>query len=111
MAGIDAAVGEPKVSVVVPAVGAHVGVPPQVVEAVGVAATWIPEGSESVKFTPVSTIEFELARVKVSVDIPLIAMGLGENALVMEEGTGVAHPVNVTLSRLKSFPLEVALAP
>ena len=39
LAGIVAPVGEPKVRFVAPAVGAQVGVPPQVVVAVGVAAT------------------------------------------------------------------------
>jgi hypothetical protein len=111
LAGIVAPVGEPKVSDVAPDVGDHVGVPPHVVAAEGVAATCKPDGSESLKVRPVSAIEFELASVKVSVEIPLTAIGLGEKALVIAGGTGVAQPVKVTLSRLKSFPLDVALAP
>jgi len=39
LTGIVPPVGDPKVSTVDPAVGAQVGVPPQVVVAVGVAAT------------------------------------------------------------------------
>jgi hypothetical protein len=111
LAGIVAPVGDPKVSNVAPAVGAHVGVLPHVVAAEGVAATCKPDGSESLKITPVRAIEFELDSVKVNVETPLIAMELGEKALVIAGGTGVAQPVNVTLSRLKSFPLDVALAP
>ena len=56
-------------------------------------------------------IEFEFASVKVSMDVPLTAMELGKKALVIVGGVGVAQPVKVTLSRLKSFPLEVAFAP
>src|SRR5512135_861893 len=44
LAAMVAPVGLPKVSVVAPAMGAHVGVPAQVVLAAGVAATWTPLG-------------------------------------------------------------------
>ena len=56
-------------------------------------------------------MEFELESVKVSVEVPLIAMGLGRKALVIVGGVGVVQPVKVTLSKLISFPLEVAFAP
>ena len=111
LAGIVPPVGEPNVRVVAPAPGAQVGVPPQVVVAEGVEATCRPVGSESINVAPVSAIEFEFARVKVSVEVPLIAMGLGKKALVIVGGVGVAQPVKVTLSKLISFPLEVAFAP
>ena len=104
-------VGEPNVSAVVPAEGDQVGEPPHVVAAVGVLATCSPVGRVSVKVTPVRAMEFEFDRVKVSVDVPFTAIGSGENTFVIVGGTGVAHPVNITLSRLKSFPLEVAFAP
>ena len=110
-AGIEAPVGEPKVSEVAVPAGAQVGVPPQVVAAAGVAATCKPVGSASVKVMPVSAMEFELESVKVKVEIPLTAMGLVPKAWVMVGGTGVAQPVKVTLSRFRSFPLEVAFAP
>ena len=106
-----APVGEPNVRFVAAAAGAQVGVPPQVVTAEGVKATCRPVGSESVNVAPDSTIEFEFVRVKVSVEVPLIAMGLGEKAFVIVGGVGVEQPVKVTLSKLISFPLEVAFAP
>jgi len=111
LAGMVAPVGDPKVRVVAAAAGAQVGTPPQVVVAKGVEATCRPVGSESVNIAPVNAIEFEFARVNVSVEVPLIAIGLGEKALVIVGGVGVAQPVKVTLSKLISFPLEVAFAP
>lgn len=111
LAGMEAPVGDPKDKDVVPAPGAQVGVPPHVVVAEGVAATCNPDGSESVNMTPVNAIEFEFARVNVNVDVPLTAIGLGENALVIVGAVGVEQPVKVTLSKLMSFPLEVAFAP
>ena len=111
LAGMEAPVGKPKLREVAPEPGFHVGAPPHVVVAVGVAATCKPEGNASVKATPVRAMEFELERVKVNVEVPLTAMGLVPKALVMVGGTGVAQPVKVTLSALRSFPLEVALAP
>ena len=101
---MDAPVGEPKVSEVAVAAGAHVGVPPQVVVAVGVEATCKPVGNASVKVTPVRAMEFELESVKVNVEVPLTAMGLSEKALVMVGGVGVAQPVKVTLSTNMSEP-------
>jgi DnaJ-class molecular chaperone len=66
-----APVGLPNVSVVAAAAGDHVGVPPHVVAAAGVAATWTPEGSASVKVTPVrGAVVVGLFNVKVSVDVP-----------------------------------------
>ena len=110
-AGMVPPVGDPKVKEVALAAGAQVGDPPHVVEAEGVAATCRPVGRVSVNVTPVKAIEFELERVKVNVDMPFTAIGSGENALVIVGGTGVAQPVKFTLSRLRSFPLEVAFAP
>ena len=111
MADIVPPVGEPNVSAVAPAEGDQVGELPHVVAAAGVLATCNPVGIVSVKVTPVRAMELELERVKVNVEVPFTAIGSGENALVIVGGTGVAHPVKVTLSRLRSFPLDVALAP
>ena len=61
-----------------------------------------PEGKESVKVTPVKstpTSKFGLVSVKVSVETPLTATGLGEKALVICGGLGTAQPVTLTLSR------------
>ena len=99
LAGIVPPVGDPNVRAVAPAAGAQVGVPPQVVEAEGVVATCSPVGSESVNVTPVNGIEFEFARVKVRVEVPLTAIGFAVNALVIVGGLGIAQPVNVTSSR------------
>lgn len=98
--GIEAPVGEPKVSVVAPAVGAQVGVPPQVVAAAGVAATCKPVGSVSVNVTPVNALEaFGLDNVKVKVETPLIAMGFGAKAFVIVGGLSAGQPLKITLSR------------
>ena len=51
-AGIEAPVGEPKVSEVAAAAGAQVGVPPQVVAAAGVAATCNPVAGHSPRQNP-----------------------------------------------------------
>lgn len=99
LAGIVPPVGDPNVSAVAPAAGAQVGVPPQVVVADGVAATCRPEGSASVNVTPVSAMEFEFASVNVKVEVPLTAIGLDENALIIVGGLGIAQPVKVTSSR------------
>ena len=105
LTGIVPPVGDPKVSVVATAAGAQVGDPPQVVVAEGVAATCRPEGSESVNVTPLRiTRGLELASVKVKVEVPLTAMGFGENTLVIVGGLGTTHPVNVTSSRYMSEP-------
>lgn len=103
-AGMDAPVGDPKVRAAAAAAGAQVGVPPQVVDAEGVAATCKPEGSESVNVAPINAIEFEFESVKVSVDVPLIAMGLDEKVLVIVGGLGTAQPVKVTSSKYMSEP-------
>ena len=107
IAGIVAPVGEPKVRLVAPALGAQVGVPPQVVAADGVEATCSPEGSESVNVAPVNAMEFEFERVNVSVEIPLTAIGLGEKVFVTVGGFGMAQPVNITLSTNISEPEAV----
>ena len=99
LAGIVPPVGDPNVRAVAPAAGAQVGVPPQVVEAEGVEATCSPVGSESVNVTPVNAKEFEFPSVNVKVEVPLTAIGLDENALVIVGGFGIAQPVKVTSSR------------
>ena len=71
-----------------------------------------PLGRVSVKLTPVNaTPVFGFVTVNVSVDVAPMATGFGENALPIVAGVGVPHPVKVTLSKLISFPLEVAFAP
>ena len=71
-----------------------------------------PLGKVSVKLTPVkATPVFGLVSVNVNVEVAPAATGFGENALLIVAGPGVPHPVNVTLSKLISFPLEVAFAP
>ena len=82
LAGMLAPVVCPKLNVVVAAVGAHVGEPVQVVLAAGEPATCNPPGRVSVNFAPVSWTLLELVSVKVSVDVPLTAIGFGEKALV-----------------------------
>src|SRR6185369_10699765 len=110
-AGIVAPVGLPNVSVVAPAAGAHVGVPPHVVDAAGVAATWTPVGSASVKVTPVrGAVVVGLFKVKVSVDVPLTAIGLATNAFVMVGFAKVQTLVKVTLSR-RTVAALLPLAP
>ena len=99
LAGMVPPVGDPNVRVVAAAAGAQVGVPPQVVVAEGVEATCRPVGSESVNVAPVSAIEFEFGRVNVKVEVPLMAIGLGENAFVSVGGLGTAQPVNMTSSK------------
>ena len=108
LTGMEAPVGVPNVSVVAPAVGDHVGEPAQVVAAAGVEATSKPEGKVSEKLMPLkATVVFGLARVKVKVEVPLTATGLGEKALVMVGGLGTPQPVNVTLSTYISEPEAV----
>ena len=104
LAGIVPPAGEPNVRVVFPAAGDQVGLPPQVVAAEGVAATCRPEGKISLNVTSVRLTEFELDRVKVSVEVPLMAMEVGENFFVIAGGAGVAQPLKVTLSMKISEP-------
>src|SRR5438445_7224497 len=82
LAGMLAPVVCPKLNVVVPAVGAHVGEPVQVVLADGVAATCSPPGSVSVNFAPVSCAVLGLLSVNVSVEVPLTAIGFGAKDFV-----------------------------
>lgn len=87
-----------------------VNVPPHWVDEPEVTVR--PLGRVSVKLTPVNaTPVFGFVTVKVNVEVALMATGFGENALVRVAGVGVPHPVKMTLSKLISFPLEVALAP
>ena len=99
----------PPLNEIVPG-AAVVNVPPHCGEDPFVTVTLL--GRVSVKLMPVNaTPVFGFVTVKVSVDIAPIATGFGENALARVAGTGVPHPVKVTLSKLMSFPLEVAFAP
>lgn len=87
-----------------------VNVPPHWVDEPEVTVR--PLGRVSVKLTPVNaTPVFGFVTVKVNVEVAPMATGFGENALVRVAGVGVPHPVKMTLSKLMSFPLEVALAP
>ena len=104
LAGIIPLVGDPKIRLVAPADGAQVGVPPQVVLAEEAEATCRPEGSVSANATPFNAIEFGFVSVKTKAEVPLTAIGLEENVLVRVGGFGMAHPVNVTLSRNTSDP-------
>lgn len=71
-----------------------------------------PLGRVSVKLTPVkATPVFGFERVNVNVDVAPTETEFGENALLRVAGVGVPQPVKVTLSKLISFPLEVAFAP
>jgi len=99
LAGMVPPVGDPNVKIVAPTAGAHVGVPPHVVVAEGVAATCRPVGRVSVNVAPVNAVVFELDKVNVNVETPLTAIGLGEKTFVMVAGTGRGQPMNRTLSK------------
>ncbi len=77
-----------KVIEVAYATGAKVGEPQFAVVALGVAATFIPDGKVSLKATPVRTVEFPagLVRVKVRVLGALIRMVAGLKALLIVGG-------------------------
>jgi hypothetical protein len=98
LAGIVPPVGLPNVSVVAPAVGDQVGEPPQVVLALGVAATSSPLGRVSVNVTPVNCTLLGLLSVKVNIEVALTATVLGEKALVIVGCCAAPQPVNVMLS-------------
>ena len=71
-----------------------------------------PLGRVSVKLTPVkATPVLGFERVNINVEVAPTATGFGENILLMVAGVGVPQPVKVMLSKLISFPLEVAFAP
>src|SRR5689334_2219841 len=101
----------PKLNVVAPGVGAHVGEPEHVVLADGDPATCSPPGSVSVNFAPVSCTLLGLVSVSVSVDVALTAIGFGEKDLVSVGWAGVPQPVMAMLSRYRSAsaPLLPAL--
>lgn len=85
-------------------------VPPHCVEEA--VATVRPPGSVSVKAIPLRAIVvLGFVRVNVSVEVAPIATGFGEKALLMIGEEGAPQPVNVTLSRFRSAPLLVVLAP
>ena len=70
---------EPAVKETVPLPAVVVKVPPQVLEAFGVAATSVPVGKVSEKATPVrAVLAFGLVMVKVKVVTPPTAIGSGE---------------------------------
>jgi hypothetical protein len=87
-----------KFKVVALAAGDQVGGPVQVVDALGVEATFIPVGSASEKAPPVSAMKLGLVSVKVSTDVPPDAMEAGTNALPIVGYFGTPQPVNVTPS-------------
>ena len=85
-------------------------VPPHCVEEA--VATVSPLGSVSVKAMPLKAIvALGLVSVNVNVEVAPIATGFGEKALLMMGEEGAPQPVNVTLSRFRSAPLLVVLAP
>src|SRR4051794_14729096 len=86
-----------KLRLVAPAPGAHVGVPQPTDAAAGVEATVMPEGNESVKFTPVSGAGLGFGIVNVRLEVWPGLMVLGENALVI---------VNVAGSRIHPWRIE-----
>ena len=113
LAGTVPPVGLPNSRLVSPAAGAQVGGPPQVVLAAGVAATSTPAGNASVNVRPVKDTLFSLVIVKVSVEVPLIAIGSGEKDLVRAGGCGTPQPVMMILSMRRvalGFPLLRPLA-
>jgi len=85
-------------------------VPPHWVE--DVVATDSPLGNVSEKVIPLRAIVvFGLVRANVNVDVAPAATGLGENDLLRLGEEGAPQPVKVTLSRFRSAPLLVVLAP
>jgi hypothetical protein len=98
LAGMLAPVVCPKLTVVDPAAGAHVGEPVQVVLADGVPATCNPAGNVSVNFAPVSCTVFGLLNVKVSVEAPLTAIGFAEKDFASVGCAGAPQPLNEMLS-------------
>lgn len=104
LAAIVAPVGEPKKRVEELEVGDQVGVPVQVVEALGIAATVTPLGSVSEKFTPDTLMLLGFDKVKVSVETPLTATVAWLKVFVMVTGAGVLQPVKRMLSKKISAP-------
>ena len=83
---------------------APVNVPLHVLLALGVLATCTPAGSVSLTATPASAVPpFGLVMVKLSVEVPPIAMPVGENALLI-----VGGPTTVTLLLQELFPSLVS---
>jgi len=113
LAGIFAPVVCPKLRVVAPAIGAHVGAPVQVVLAFGVAATCKPDGSVSVNLAPVNWVVFGFVMVNVNVEVPPTTIGFVRKVFVMVGFWAVPQPVKVTSSIYKSEPglLFLAYAP
>jgi hypothetical protein len=78
-AGADAS--EPPLNCTLPLPAAAVTVPPQVVDAFGVAAIVIPLGKVSVRLIGESPVELKLWIVIVKVEVPPLMIVVGENAL------------------------------
>ena len=85
---LGASVPFEKVSVVSLAAGAKVGEPQLDVEYVAGLATFMPEGSGSVKLIPVMVVEVGLLIVKVRVDVPPAMVEAGEKAFENETVVG-----------------------
>src|SRR4028119_1863638 len=90
------------------ATGANVGEPQPVIETFGVNATSIPAGNGSVKATPVRAKPvLGFVRVNVRVLTPPMAMGFGENDLLIP---GAVPTMRISLPVLPVPPLvEVTL--
>ena len=108
---VDPAAGEavnvPPVRLMAPVPAVAVGDPPQVFTTLGEAATTRPEGSESLKPTPLRVLNvFGLTMVKVTVLLAFKATLVGLNALPMVGGATTAkdafdvlpEPANVSLA-------------
>lgn len=110
-AGTVAGVTVPKFSVV--PLFPQLGVPPQVVVKLGVAATCAPVGKLSTKEIPVKgdgrLLVFVI--VKVSVEAPFFAIGLGENDFVIVGGSGTPQPVMIISSSSAFAPGVPLLRP
>jgi hypothetical protein len=95
----------PPVKVSVVSVAAGVNVPPQVVLALGVAATSNPDGSASVNATPVrATVVFGLVMVNVSVEVPPIGIVAALNDLLIDTG-----PITVSVAVLLAAPAPLSV--
>ena len=111
--GIVPPVIVPNSRVVLPALGAHEGPPPQVVLALGEEATSTPLGKLSTNVRPVKDTLFSFVIVKVNVDVSFTAIGSGENDFEIPGGWGTPQPVKIMLSISRvafGFPLLRPLA-
>jgi hypothetical protein len=75
---------EPPLRLTLPPFAAVVSVPPHVFDVVSVPVFVTPDGYVSENATPVNALfKFGLVMVKVSVDVPPVRIGFGENNFVM----------------------------